>query len=118
MMDREDWRLRAFCLPPPLWRAGVGGTSQGVPDRFQHLVPILEYGIVPESQDPESLRVQPLRPRGILIDLPSVLTSIEFYDQAPLETDEIDSIIRTRNEVCAPRRLGAHDPRLSRRRRA
>ncbi|HEX8202920.1 MAG TPA: hypothetical protein VF590_20760, partial [Isosphaeraceae bacterium] len=70
----------------------MGGGSQGIPDRFEHHVLILEDGTVPEPQDPEPLQVQPSRSRGILLNLSGVLTPIEFHDQAPFEADEIDDV--------------------------
>ena len=93
MPRRTARRCRIFCLPPPVWgRAGVGGGSQGIPDRFEHLVPILEDGVVPEPQDPEPARVQPPRPHGINFRLLGVLIPIEFHDEAPFETDEIGDV--------------------------
>jgi hypothetical protein len=60
----------------------VGGTTQGATDHLHHGVPFLEHIDVPEAKETKPLSFQPLRSAQIVIDLPRVLPSVEFEDEA------------------------------------
>ena len=67
----------------------MGGAVQRIPDRLQYQVQILEHQIIPESNHPEALRVQPVGAAIIFLGLLSLLSAIQLQDQPVLEADEI-----------------------------
>ena len=65
--------LSSSSLPPVGEGRGGGG---GAANHLQDLVPFLEHLIIPESQHPKALRVQPYRPPCILLYRLRMLTTV------------------------------------------
>lgn len=59
---------------------------------MEHTFGILQYVVVPESDDLVSFAVQPCSSMFVFFDLNSVLTAIEFDDQLGIVAYEIDDI--------------------------
>jgi hypothetical protein len=83
---------------------------EGIPDRFEHGIQLLENLKVPEPHDPKSARLEPGRSHFISINLGCMLAAIEFDDQSRPEADEIDDIVS--NRILLPELLPIRLPLL------
>ena len=102
--------------------------AQREPNAFENALEILQDLVVPESDDPESLSLQPVRAPGIGRLLDRVLPAIQFDDESLLEAEEIHVIGSDGNlgsesmpvELLAPKpspkvalRIGRNFPKLT-----
>lgn len=62
----------------------------GFQDSFQDPLWIVEHIIVPKSQDPISLFLQPLIPRLVFFVLQGMLAAVTFNNDAFLKADEVN----------------------------
>ena len=86
--------------------AGFSGRSnfagrafdQGFRDTRHHPFQILQYVMVPESDDSESVTFETRSPGGVLAGfiIIGMLAAIDFDDEPPLEAAEIDDLIADR----------------------
>jgi hypothetical protein len=82
---------------------------QSARDDFQYAVHIVHDIVIPETEDTVVAVAQPLIANSVR-RIVCVLTTIDFNNQAPLATDEIDNIGTNRlltDELAAANRAGA-----------
>jgi len=74
----------------------VGGDSlrcqKGVCDLLENAVQVIEYVVVPKSQDIIAAMREPDRSRDILRDTLRVLTAIDFDDKLCGRTEKVDDV--------------------------
>lgn len=81
-----DGRLPAGAALPTL----AAGLVERASDRLPNGVGSLEHLVVPETQNPVALAVQPSRPRLVPDAPPSVLTAVDLDHHPRLDADEVD----------------------------
>ncbi len=53
---------------------------------------VAQHFVIPKSQHLETLRTKPVGAATILLGLPSMLTAVDFDDEAALQADEIGDV--------------------------
>jgi hypothetical protein len=69
-----------------------GGSAKRCRDLLCNPGPVAKHVVIPKSQNPESLALEPSAPLGIAVSLQRVLTAIDFNDQLRFKTHKVDDV--------------------------